>query len=61
MVGWDDRAEGFFWLAGQGGYGIQTSLGLAAAVSHVLLGDDRALDPHTRADVMAFDPARHAT
>jgi D-arginine dehydrogenase len=25
IVGWDPRAEGFFWLAGQGGYGIQTA------------------------------------
>lgn len=25
VIGMDDQAEGFFWLAGQGGYGIQTS------------------------------------
>jgi D-arginine dehydrogenase len=25
VVGYDERAEGFFWLAGQGGYGIQTA------------------------------------
>ncbi|HKD24260.1 MAG TPA: FAD-dependent oxidoreductase, partial [Rhizomicrobium sp.] len=25
VVGFDARAEGFFWLAGQGGYGIQTA------------------------------------
>ena len=25
MIGWDPRADGFFWLAGQGGYGIQTA------------------------------------
>lgn len=33
VVGFDARAEGFFWLAGQGGYGIQTapSMGLVAA------------------------------
>lgn len=24
-IGWDATAEGFFWCAGQGGYGIQTS------------------------------------
>ncbi len=32
-VGFDDRARGFFWLAGQGGYGIQTApaMGLLAA------------------------------
>src|SRR6185369_12971657 len=29
VVGFDARAEGFFWLAGQGGYGMQTSSGMA--------------------------------
>ncbi len=29
VVGWDDRIEGFFWLAGQGGYGIQTAPAMA--------------------------------
>ncbi|MDF1794853.1 MAG: FAD-dependent oxidoreductase, partial [Thalassobaculaceae bacterium] len=28
VVGFDPQAEGFFWLAGQGGYGIQTSAGM---------------------------------
>ncbi|MBL8315632.1 MAG: FAD-binding oxidoreductase [Rubrivivax sp.] len=33
VAGFDPQAQGFFWLAGQGGYGIQTApaLGLAAA------------------------------
>jgi len=31
VVGFDPRADGFFWLAGQGGYGIQTALGQTAA------------------------------
>jgi D-arginine dehydrogenase len=29
VVGYDPRADGFFWLAGQGGYGIQISTALA--------------------------------
>lgn len=29
VVGFDDRSEGFFWCAGQGGYGIQTCAALA--------------------------------
>lgn len=29
VVGFDPRAEGFFWLAGQGGYGFQTAPALA--------------------------------
>jgi D-arginine dehydrogenase len=28
VVGFDRDAPGFFWLAGQGGYGIQTSAGM---------------------------------
>ena len=32
VIGMDDRASGFLWVAGQGGYGIQTS----AAVSSFL-------------------------
>ncbi|MFV0474414.1 MAG: NAD(P)/FAD-dependent oxidoreductase, partial [Pikeienuella sp.] len=30
VVGFDPLAEGFFWLAGQGGYGIQTAPALSA-------------------------------
>jgi D-arginine dehydrogenase len=33
VVGYDDRSEDFFWLAGQGGYGIQTAPGIAALVA----------------------------
>ncbi|HHI82339.1 MAG TPA: FAD-binding oxidoreductase, partial [Rhizobiales bacterium] len=29
VAGFDPRAKGFFWLAGQGGYGIQTAPGLS--------------------------------
>lgn len=25
VIGWDDQEPGFFWLAAQGGYGIQTA------------------------------------
>lgn len=41
VVGFDDQARGFFWLAGQGGYGIQTApaMGLLAAT----LVDDTTL------------------
>lgn len=30
VVGFDRNADGFFWLAGQGGYGVQTAPALAA-------------------------------
>ncbi|HBP31036.1 MAG TPA: FAD-dependent oxidoreductase [Advenella kashmirensis] len=29
VIGWDPAQEGFFWLAGQGGYGIQSSDGVS--------------------------------
>src|SRR5260370_39253501 len=33
VVGFDPLAAGFFWLAGQGGYGIQASEGLARSAA----------------------------
>ena len=46
VVGFDPTAEGFFWLAGQGGYGIQTSPALsrlaAALVARQLVPADLA-------------------
>ncbi|MFE8148628.1 FAD-binding oxidoreductase [Brenneria goodwinii] len=36
IIGFDCRIDGFFWLAGQGGYGIQTAPAIAS-LSHSLL------------------------
>jgi D-arginine dehydrogenase len=36
VVGYDDRVSGFFWLAGQGGYGIQTSTAMGRAAAALL-------------------------
>jgi D-arginine dehydrogenase len=33
VVGYDPRVEDFFWLAGQGGYGIQTAPGISRLVA----------------------------
>jgi D-arginine dehydrogenase len=33
VAGFDPRTQGFFWLAGQGGYGIQTAPALGAATA----------------------------
>jgi D-arginine dehydrogenase len=38
VAGFDGEAEGFFWLAGQGGAGIQTSAGLSLAAASLILG-----------------------
>lgn len=38
VAGWDTQADGFFWLAGQGGYGIQMAPALARAAAALVLG-----------------------
>ena len=38
VVGFDDELEGFFWLAGQGGYGIQTSPAMARLTAALATG-----------------------
>lgn len=37
-VGYDAAAAGFFWLAGQGGYGIQTAPAMAQTAAALVLG-----------------------
>jgi glycine/D-amino acid oxidase-like deaminating enzyme len=37
VVGFDAEAPGFFWLAGQGGYGFQTSSGIAELAAGLIL------------------------
>ncbi|WP_339440505.1 FAD-dependent oxidoreductase [Pseudomonas proteolytica] len=37
VVGWDERCEGFFWLAAQGGYGIQSAAGVSQLACALLL------------------------
>jgi D-arginine dehydrogenase len=39
VVGFDDLAPGFFWLAGQGGYGIQTAPAMARTAAALVVGD----------------------
>jgi D-arginine dehydrogenase len=45
VVGFAAAQPGFFWLAGQGGYGIQTSPALASLTRHLICGGnaDRGL------------------
>jgi D-arginine dehydrogenase len=42
VLGFDHRCEGFFWLAGQGGYGLQTAPALASLGAVAI--DDAAKD-----------------
>ncbi len=54
VLGFDPRTEGFFWLAGQGGYGIQTAPAMAALALRSIMGTGRRED----ALAPALDPAR---
>lgn len=59
VVGWDDRATGFFWLAGQGGYGIQTAPALSELAAASVLG--RSMPEHLLGhgiDMNALHPRR---
>jgi D-arginine dehydrogenase len=38
VIGWDEHCPGFFWLAGQGGYGIQSAAGASELASSLLRG-----------------------
>src|SRR4029077_20103767 len=38
VVGYDPRVEGFFWLAGQGGYGIKTGEAAGRLAASLALG-----------------------
>ena len=55
VVGFDPQAENFFWLAGQGGYGIMMAPALAEAAAGLITADrwPHTLERHgvTRADL----------
>ncbi|MGA7537697.1 MAG: FAD-dependent oxidoreductase [Steroidobacteraceae bacterium] len=51
VIGFDEAAPGFFWLVGQGGYGIQTAP--AAAALTAALVRDEARPP----ELASFDPS----
>ena len=46
-LGFDDEARGFFWLVGQGGYGIQTSPALGRIAAALACGESPPLDEPT--------------
>jgi D-arginine dehydrogenase len=54
-IGWDAAAEGFFWCAGQGGYGIQTSPAAGRLAADLIFGRD----PGDAAEIIPLlDPRR---
>lgn len=56
VVGFDRTADGFFWLAGQGGYGIQTGPALSGLAGRLV----RGLSPSAEVEstVTALSPNR---
>ncbi|ATQ45008.1 FAD-dependent oxidoreductase [Caulobacter mirabilis] len=53
VVGYDETSPGFFWLAGQGGYGIQTAPALARIADSLVR--HRGIPEDLGADVSSFD------
>lgn len=59
VVGWDPKVEGFFWCAGQGGYGMQTAPAISALVEALATGNPMADSLRgVRLDVKRLSPAR---
>lgn len=59
VAGFSERVDGFYWLAGQGGYGIQSAPALAQLAAAEVLG--RPIPPHIlaeRLDPVTIRPGR---
>jgi len=57
VVGFSPDADGFFWLAGQGGYGVQTAPALSRLAADLCLSRVSELAPEV---IQALSPARLA-
>jgi D-arginine dehydrogenase len=59
VVGFDSRTDGFFWLAGQGGYGIQTAAAAGRLAASLALGHGLPADiAQLGVEEPALSPAR---
>jgi len=59
VVGYDAKTEGFFWLVGQGGYGIQTAPGISRLVASLVRGKGVPADmAELGVSEQALSPAR---
>jgi D-arginine dehydrogenase len=59
VCGFEPLAEGFFWLAGQGGYGIQTAEGMARCAASLIDSGTLPADIAARGvDAATLSPAR---
>ena len=55
VIGFDPQEPAFFWLAAQGGYGMQSSPAASQLAADLITGETPQLDP---AAIAALDPAR---
>ena len=63
VAGWDPVVPGLFWLAGQGGYGFQTSSGIAELAARIIVGttgEDGGGNGVENTVEQALSPARRA-
>ena len=59
VAGYDPKVEGFFWLAGQGGYGIQTAAAAGRLAAELALGKGLPADiAELGVNEAALSPAR---
>lgn len=58
VTGFAPGKPGFFWLAGQGGYGVQTAPALSRLTAALVLGQSPELAPEV---IAALSPERFAT
>ncbi len=54
VYGFDPRTSGFFWFAGQGGFGIQTAPAAAMIGAALLMGEE----PELGIDIARYSPGR---
>jgi len=57
IVGFDAKAPGFFWLAGQGGYGIMMAPALSKLATQLILERDPGCG-HSQVDLQGLSPSR---
>jgi len=59
VLGYEPGQEGFFWLAGQGGYGVQSAPALADITCHLICGSNNIITKqHREKHLLDISPAR---
>ena len=61
VVGWEPGDPTFFWLAGQGGYGIQTSAAMGRLAASAIVGRESGLGAEADLAFARLTPARFSS